>query len=122
MKELETQLRSWALRRPSARLKRWLFASVPAQPPTPISWSWLAPATAALLVMCAVFNDRNSAAFFQPGKSGPLVAMILSNQSSGTLLADRFESDQNNLPADSFDWMNRGSATTGVSYLSPQTR
>jgi len=119
MEELEKQLRLWALRRPSARLKRRLFGRSQGETPVPFSLSWLAPATAALIVMFVVFHQPGSAAFSEAGKSGPLVAMILSNQSAAASLVDRFESEQNNLPVDTFKWANRSSPTTSVNYFSP---
>ena len=70
MKDLETQLRSWAPRRPSPKLAKRLFAGAAASssangPPAvtrhespPFRLSWLAPAVAAVLLMCVLFNQR----------------------------------------------------------------
>lgn len=110
MNELEMELRSWALRRPSAKLKRRIFARRPAEPAAAFSWSWLAPATAALLMMGMLLNQRHNATLFEPGKTGPLVAMIMSNQSAAASLPAGFESQQNALPADTFKWTNGDSA------------
>jgi hypothetical protein len=112
MKELETELRSWALRRPSARLKRRIFGRRPAEPRAPLSWSWLAPATAALLMMGMLLNQRHNALLFEPGKTGPMVAMILSNQNAAASLPAGFESQQNALPADAFAWTNVGESAS----------
>ena len=38
---------------------------------------------------------------------GPLVAMILSNQSAAAYLPGSFQAEQNNLPANAFDWTSR---------------
>jgi hypothetical protein len=104
MKDLETQLASWALRRPSARLKRRIFAASPAVARPAHSFSWLAPATAALLVVGMLFNQRHCANLFGGSNSGSLVAMILTNPSAAACLPASFESEQNGLPADTFDW------------------
>jgi hypothetical protein len=112
MNELETELRYWALRRPSEKLKRRIFAQRPAEPPATFSWSWLAPATAALLMVGMLLNQRHNALLFEPGKSGPLVAMIMSNQNAAASLPAGFESEQNALPADAFKWTNGGSSSS----------
>src|SRR5258705_9465656 len=95
MNELETQLRSWAPRPPSARISRALFGaevvagpSLPASPVTrhsspTFTLTWLAPAAAAFALMCAFFfHQPNSAT--PSGSSGvsPIMAVILSNQSA----------------------------------------
>ncbi len=73
MNELEMELRSLPLRRPSAKLERRLFAQRPAPAVAPerataglrdvpsFRLSWLAPAAAALLLIGVLFNPRNSA-------------------------------------------------------------
>jgi hypothetical protein len=104
--ELETELRTWALRRPSAKLKRRLFARRPVESPVAFSLSWLAPATAALLMVGMLLNQRHNPLLFEPGKSGPMVAMILSNQNAAASLPAGFESQQNGLPADFLRWAN----------------
>jgi len=116
MEELEKQLRLWAPRRPSARLKRRLFGRPQAQRPLGFSLNWLAPATAALLVVWVVFNQPDSASFSETGKSGAMVAMILSNQSGAASPVDRFESEQNNLPANTFEWTNRSGSASGSRF------
>lgn len=106
MKELETELRSWALRRPSEKVRRRLFGRRPAPAHVAFSLSWLAPATAALLMIGMLLNQRHNPLLFEPGKSGPMVAMILSNQNAAASLPAGFESQQNGLPADAFRWTN----------------
>ena len=60
MNLLETQLRSWRPRRPSAGLKRRLFSARPgARRERGLALGWLAPATACLLLTLAVFNSGN---------------------------------------------------------------
>ena len=60
MSELEKQLLSWTPRRPSAGLERRIVAAGPATAEALPSFrfSWLAPATAALMLMCVLFNQR----------------------------------------------------------------
>src|SRR5437660_11681937 len=116
MKQLETLLRTWAPRRPSARVEQRLFAApqpVAATPggtrnteyairnthdaSPPFRLSWLAPATAALLLTCVLFNPRNGATLAGSANSAPLVAMIMSNQSAAAYLPGSFKREQNTL-------------------------
>jgi hypothetical protein len=120
MNELEKQLLWWTPRRPSARLERRLFAVAPAPEAAlpPFRFSWLAPATAALMLMCVLFNQRFGPALSTSASPGPLVAMILSNQSAAAYLPGSVQAEQNNLPADAFKWT-RGSRAAPGAALSP---
>ena len=104
MSELEEQLRLWTPRHPSARLERRLFAGGPAAAEAllPFRVTWLAPVTAALMLMCVLFNQRYGPALSAAANPGPMVAMILSNQSAAAYLPGSFQAEQNNLPADTF--------------------
>ena len=104
MNELEKQLLSWTLRRPSAGLERRLFtvAAAPAEALLPFRLTWLAPVTAALMLMCVLFNQHYASAFSNSARPGPLVAMILSNQSAAAYLPGSVQADHNNLPANAF--------------------
>jgi hypothetical protein len=135
MEQLETQLRAWALRRPSPKLREALFARESKAPAPAFSLTWLAPATAALLVMTLLFSQRHAANFITAGQSGPMMAMILSNRNAAALLSGGnqskenyssivghqiaaslstgFQSQQNNLPADTFDARNSGGLLAG---------
>ena len=66
MNSLETQLRSWRPRRPSAGLERRLFATPVSRMPK-MAWfvGWLVPATACALLTFLVFNSGNAI----PGRS-----------------------------------------------------
>lgn len=119
MNELETQLASWALRRPSAKLKRRIFALRPAVPPAAHSFSWLAPATAAVLVVGMLLNQRRCPTLFEAAKSGPMVAMIISNQSAAACLPAGFGSEQNSLPANAFHWTNGGQPAATPAVFTP---
>jgi len=117
MNLLETQLRSWRPRRPSARLKWRLFAS-PARVMPQMAWflGWLAPATACALLTLSVFNSGNSL----PGNTSrhePMVAMMLSNRYAA-YVSGAFQSGQNDPPSVALDWTNRsGSASSMNSIL-----
>jgi len=81
MNELEKQLLWWTPRRPSARLERRLFAAgaAPTEALLPFRLTWLAPATAALMLMCVLFNQR-----YGPGLSAaairPLVLVAVGSE------------------------------------------
>ena len=120
LNELENQLLLWTPRRPSARLERQLFATgpVPAEVLPLFRFSWLAPATAAFMLMCVLLNQHGGPALSVSAPSGPLVAMILSNQSAAAYLPGSFRAERNNLPADAFNWTSRGGPTfSGASRL-----
>ena len=128
MNELEMQLRMWAPRRPSPRLKEKLFAGPAAsvaqpaachapEPSPAFRLSWLAPAAVALVAMCLIFNQRNSPAVAGSTNSGPLVAMMMSNQSAAAYLPGSFQRNQNRL--DTFEWTNRSGSTSSIGSLSP---
>jgi hypothetical protein len=114
MNLLETQLRSWQPRHPSARLKRRLFAA-PIRVMPQMAWflGWLAPATACALLTISVFNSGNSL----PSKSSchePMVAMMLSNRYAA-YVSGAFQSGQNDPPSVAFDQTNRSGATSSIS-------
>jgi len=99
-------LLSWTPRRPSKGLEARLFG-VGTDTPQPLPafrLGWLAPAMVALLLMCVLFSQRFGATLAGTSVSGPMVAMILSNQSAAAYLPGSFQAEQNNLPADAFKW------------------
>lgn len=120
MNDLESQFRSWPLRRPSARLKHRLFAgatvsqrvqvieepsALAENPSPPFRLAWLAPATMALLLLCVLFNQRNNP-FPASAGNGTIVAVALSNQSAASWLPGSFANEQNSIPAETFEWTN----------------
>jgi hypothetical protein len=115
LNELELQLRSWVPRRPSARLKRRLFRRpVPNEAPEPsFRLSWLPPATAALLLLCVLFNQHSSQALSSAG-SNSIVAIALSNQSVATYLPGSFPREHNPLPTGTFEWTNGSGSASGI--------
>lgn len=148
MNDLEMQLRSWAPRRPSAKVKQRIFAShraadVAAQSEArvacsvfrdpmlpviesiaaiahrlkPTSFRWLAPAMAALFLMCILLNQHSTP--MAASTTNPLIAMILSsNQSAAAYLPGSFQREQNGLPSDTFEWTNGSGSTSSISSLS----
>jgi hypothetical protein len=122
MNELEKLLVSWTPRRPSARLERRLFAPAPAAAEVllPFRLSWLAPATAGLMLLCVLFNQLYGSTAYRSASPGPLVAMILSNQSAAAYLPGSFKAERNNLPADAFRWTSARGASARL--ISPAKR
>jgi hypothetical protein len=116
LNDLEKQLRLWTPRRPSKGLEARIFAPEPAPAVAvpPLRLNWLVPATAALLLMCVLFNQRYGNASFTVSGSGPMVAMILSNQSAAAYLPGSFQGDRNTIPADAFEWTNAHAAASSV--------
>ena len=143
--ELEIQLRSWAPRPPSARLEQNLFASHPpgeatdhasrvTRHPSPVTrhasrvtrhglpgfhLRWIAPATAALVLLCVLYNQREAGSAGSPANAGRFLAVISSNQSAAAYLPSSFQRAQNGPPADTFKWTNVSGSTSSIRSLSP---
>ena len=140
MKDLEMQLRSWAPRRPSAKVKQRIFsanksaefapvypiilladhASRIAHALKPASFRWLAPAMAGLFLVCIILNQRNA-----PTATGPIfgagsinLETILSNQSVVAYRSGSFEREQNRVPSATFESTNGSGSTSSISSLS----
>jgi len=130
MNELETQLRMWAPRRPSAALKQRIFASRDQAPatcsrddrpetessPTSFRLSWLAPVAVCVVAMCALFVQRNPV-ISASGDSGPMMAVIMSNHSASAYSPAATLAGRNGLPADTFEWTNRSGSTSSIRSL-----
>ena len=117
MNELEMHLRSWAPRRPSARLRNRIFAQAPRNPEPTFRFAWLGPATAALLFMAVLLNQRTSPGISGPG-SNAMVAMMISNPSAPAYLPGSFKAEHNNLTAETFEWTNDSRSTSSIRSLS----
>ena len=117
MDSLENRLRSCPPRRPSAKLKRRLFAAPAGLMPKAV-WllSSLAPATACLLLTFSAFNPESSRNFFS---REPLTAMILSNQNYAAYASDNFKGTENRLFSLTFDWTNHSDFTSSMAPFSP---
>src|SRR5262245_33225217 len=100
MDSLETQLKSWAPRRPSAKLEARLFGRAPAR----MSFGWLAPAAACLLLAVSIVNPRNEGLLASVGDSGPWVGAALSNQSYAAYFPANYRGAENCLAT--FEWTN----------------
>src|SRR5256885_2063575 len=108
--ELETQLRMWGPRRPSAALRERLFSadsrpqprkSAPAAPSFRLSW--LAPAAVCLVVMCFLSTQQNPVV---SGWGDPALwgAVFLSNHSASAYLPGSYvasSASKKNVTADS---------------------
>jgi len=129
LNDTETQLRALTPRRPSPALKQRIFAAAAAlkqQPrsasdapeaPHHPSWAWLAPVTAALLVVAVVYNQRNPT-IYSSSASSPMVALALSNQSAAAWLPGSFAHEVNALPEETLEWTNGSRSTSSISSLS----
>jgi hypothetical protein len=125
MNELEKRLLSWTPRRPSRELEARLFGSADAAVADELPsfrLGWLAPAALAALLMCVFLNQRCGAGLMGAAPAGPMVAMILSNQSATAFLTGSAQSEQNNLPADAFKWRGVARVTAQPAAFSPGKR
>jgi hypothetical protein len=78
--------------------------------------SWLAPATAALLLMCVLFNPRNSSTVTRSASPGPMVGMMMSNQTLAAFLPENSQNDRNTL-RNTFERTNLSRYTSGIAPL-----
>jgi hypothetical protein len=106
MEELEMQLRSWVPRRPSARLERRLFGPRPAPHKPAFGFRWLAPVTAAFVVLCVLMTQHNGPSNSLATPSNTMVAAALSNQLAAGWLSGSLAREQNALPTETFEWTN----------------
>src|SRR5438093_120386 len=131
---LETQLRSWKPRRPSARLERKLFgrarrsaravgdcgengARGATRPTFPAFASLLAPAAACLIVATAALNHPAAVPDAARADREALGAMSVSNQSYAAYLPGSFQLTANRL--DTFRWTNGGGFHSPMDSLPP---
>jgi hypothetical protein len=136
---LETQLRSWTPRRPSAELRTRLFggaAAIDAAAPgqgqgqgresgpglTGSVLGWLAPATAVVLLAFVTLNPRQAdLSGVASSRQAPIVAVTFSNISFAAYLPGSFVNDQNTVPPATFEWTNRGRSPSSMPSF-PQAR
>jgi hypothetical protein len=113
MNLLETQLRSWELRRPSARLRQRLFPAPAGRLEFAWALRWFAPAGVCLLLALWVFYQQDAV----PGgsfRSQPMIALIASNQSSVTGLPGSVQRAVSNFCPVTFEWTNRAGTTSSI--------
>src|SRR5258708_20738470 len=82
-----------------------------------LGFRWLAPAMAAMMLMAALVNQRNEHVLSSPTHSGPLVAIMLSNQSAAAYLPGSFQPEQNRVTSQTFEWTNGSSSTSSIRPL-----
>lgn len=114
---LETQLRSWTPRRPSAALERRLFGRARHHGGPRAVLGWLVPATACLLVACMSLNQQSRLSVAELSAGSNLVAVIMSNQSYAAYLPGSFQPQANRV--DTFEWTNGSYSTSSMHSLSP---
>ena len=117
MDSLENRLRSCPPRRPSAKLKRRLFAA-PARLLPKAAWllGTLAPATACVLLTFSAFNPENTGNLL---RRETMTAMILSNQNYAAYASDNYRGTENRLSSVTFDWTNHSGFPSSMSPFSP---
>ena len=106
---LETQLRSWRPRRPSARLKRRLFGFSLSPGAAWIAGS-LAPAVACALLTLGIWGSRSA----MPSGT-PLPGLMASNWNQAAFALDGFADKQNHWVLVTFDSTNRSGLGSTVS-------
>jgi len=116
MNDLERHLRSWAPRRPSAKLDQRLFPRVTPDEPSWLSGlNWLVPASATLLLVGLFASQHNNPAIGS-ASPGPIIAMILSNQSAAAYLPGNSRGEQNRLP-NGYEWTLGASITSNPNIM-----
>ena len=115
MTKLETRLRSWRPRRPSVRLKERLFGVAP-QPNSAHGLQWLAPATAILVLVFALFQQGPGVT--QGSHASWELGAFLSNHSAAPYLTAAYSRGRNRLD-NSFEWTNGSNSFSSIGSLSP---
>ena len=74
-----------------------------------------------MLLVFSVFNPKysDSASDSASGGSGPMVAVMMSNQSYAAFLPGGNQARQNMLPRDTFEWTNGSGSTPSMRFPSP---
>ena len=116
-KKLETQLRSWTPRRPSAGLERRIFGEVGTSPGGRALMRVLIPAAACLILTMAMLNQPDRAIVSAAAGQRAIMAMSLSNQSYAAYLPGSFACEANRL--DTFRWTNEGGSPSSAFSISP---
>ena len=118
MNSLEMHLRSWRPRRPSAKLRQRIFGTRSNQVTATALLRWLAPAMVCALVAVGLLTQPNS---MPAGRltQGPMVGMILSNQSPVASLSNEIQQAGGSNFSGTFEWTNHTGSTSSVgSFLS----
>jgi hypothetical protein len=114
---LETQLRSWTPRRPSAGLERRIFGGAGSAREVRALLRVLLPAAACLILTVAMLNPPERLITPAAAGSEAITTLSLSNQSYAAYLPGSFTCAANRL--DSFRWTNGGSLPSSTFSISP---
>lgn len=118
MNTLETQLRSWTPRHPSAGLERRLFGSEQLHISLSRLMTILAPTAACILLTVSMAKQSAQELLTNDVAQATLVAMGLSNQNYAAYLPGTFQPTANRV--DTFEWTNRGYSNSSMdSFTSP---
>lgn len=117
MNLLETQLRSWQPRQPSANLKDRIFLASP-ETPRMLFWSLrcLAPAAACLLVAMMALKPGGGISI---GTYSHDVTMGMIGSNQIAYLPGNFQQEQNRLSHVTFEWTNLSGSTSSIGSFSP---
>jgi hypothetical protein len=115
MNWMEEQLKSWAPRRPSAKIEGRLFAGRrrPAELTRVIAW--LAPATACMVLALAAARPQGGSTGANRPES--MFAMITSNRAFASLLTDSGAQAENCVVRANFQWTNRGVSGSSIRFI-----
>lgn len=112
---LETQLSSWEPRRPSASIRNRLFPKPLGRTAPAYTLSWLAPATACLLLALMVVRQEGNLSAASPGRDARL-AMMMSNSSSVAYLAGASSEIEHNILRATFESTNRSESSSTIGF------
>lgn len=110
-------MRSWTLRRPSARLERRLFQSPGHRFVLPKLASVFVPTAACLLLTLTGLKQFGPPLLAHEDPQVALVALSLSNQHFAPYLPGNGQSTANRL--DTFEWTNGGGSQSSVRSFTP---
>lgn len=126
---LENQLRSWTLRRPSAKIAANLFAteSAPEQKRFAFSWKWLAPTTAAVFMLLVLFGAHSySPTSLKSSNTNLFFASITMNNAtsflSGSSLKTTFQLSKSDLNLEQNVWRTASFESTNLSQTHSSSR
>jgi hypothetical protein len=115
MNWLEAQLKSWAPRRPSAKIERRLFPRRRRVSELARALAWLTPAAACMVfALAAVRQEGGSAGAARPEY---MFAMVLSNQTAANILHSDAAQPENRVMRASFEWTNRGGSGSSIRFM-----
>jgi hypothetical protein len=117
MKALETQLRSWKPRRPSAKLEQKLFGRRDLAPGVRALTRWLTPLEACAILTVTALNHPSETGERAAAEAAEILAMSLSYQHYSSFLPGSFQFEANRL--DTFGWTNGGRFPSSTLSIPP---